>query len=124
MKSKFLYLLVFVGFLIPAGINSLSAADSTGIDNADSQVKTDVQKTKLVNRGEGEGDGEGQGGEGGEEGDQDKKKAKEKIKIEKARLAKAEESSFGMLKDLFQSTFDYFYAPDSTKSDEIVQQKR
>lgn len=117
MKSKFLYLLVFVGFLVPTGLNSLSAADSQGINPPDRQIETDVQKSRLGNGGEGEG--EGQGGEGGEN-EQEKKKAKE---VEKAKLAKTEDSSFGMLKDLFQSTFDYFYAPDSTKSGEIVRQK-
>lgn len=119
MKSIFIYLLVFIGFLIPTGLTDLSAADYQGLNSPDEQHRTDLKKRQGEGR-EGEG---GSGGEGEEDREKADKKEKQKIQQEKARLAKAEEGSFGMLKDLFQSTFDYFYAPDSTKSEGITLQK-
>ncbi|MEL6256154.1 MAG: hypothetical protein AAFR87_29385 [Bacteroidota bacterium] len=117
MKSLFLYTILLSFLLFPLGVNTVQAADC--------QKGNKSLKTKTVDPNKGKGDG--QGGEGGEQGEederQDKKKVKEKERRKKAKIAKGEDSSFGMLKDLFQSTFDYFYAPDSTKSEEIGRQR-
>ena len=114
MKSLFLYTFLLSFLLFPLGVNTIKAADYQEGNKIFKSKTVDPEKSK----------GEGQGGEGGEEDErQDKKKAKEKESRKKAKLAKSDDSSFGMLKDIFQSTFDYFYAPDSTKSEEIGKQR-
>ncbi|MDW3647882.1 MAG: hypothetical protein R8P61_12510 [Bacteroidia bacterium] len=115
MKSLFLYTFLLSFLLFPLGVNTIKAADY--------QEGNKILKSKTVDPEKNNGEGQGGEGEGEEDERQDKKKTKEKENQKKAKIAKNDDSSFGMLKDLFQSTFDYFYAPDSTKSEEIGKQR-
>ncbi|MEM6801478.1 MAG: hypothetical protein AAF696_08740 [Bacteroidota bacterium] len=117
MKSILLYTLSFLFLLMFVGNKPMQAANGT-VESICAKNKIDPDKSKEVDqRGKGEGEGEE------DERDQEKKR-KEKEAEKKRRIAKNDDSSFSMLKDLFQSTFDFFYAPDSTsKSDDIGKQR-
>lgn len=120
MKSILPYTLSFLFLLMFVGQKPLLAVEGeTG--NFYLETKIDPDKSKEESqRGKGEGEGEG---EGETEREKKEKEAKEEAE-KKRRIAKSDDSSFGMLKDLFQSTFDFFYAPDSTtKSDDIGRQR-